>query len=89
MDAQVRGKRAKRVGQIKAELAKNHRLSSVYRICEMLHIDDPVFWMNNTSPAVVDGWVAYLIFKSEVENGDVGNKMSPTEASTYLSSLVK
>lgn len=90
MGAKNRGKRSGRVGRIKAELAKNHRLTSVFRICEELKIDDPVAWMNCTDSAVVDSWIAYFSYKNDLEEGTLkGNKMSPDEAGAYLNGIAK
>ena len=39
----------------------------VVSLCEKLHIDDPVTWMQATDPAVVDLWIAKFIMD---EQGD-------------------
>jgi len=84
-----RGKRVGRVGKIKAELAVNHRLSSAYHVCEKLGIDDPVCWLNNTKPEVLDGWVAWFSHMADVREGKVKTQMSPNDAENYLSGMVK
>lgn len=52
----------------------------------MLGIDDPICWMNNTQPQVLDLWVAHLLIKSEQQDkkqlrpadevlGEIGRKL--------------
>ena len=41
----------------------------------MLGIDDPIHWMNNTEPKVLDLWIAWLVFSAE----DDKQKMIPAE----------
>ena len=71
----------------------NPRLFSVFSICQELGIDDPIHWMNNTSRIVIDWWVGFMSLKNEREreaysDTSSGNKMSPEDASEYLSSVV-
>ena len=33
-------------------------------ICHALKIDDPVYWMNNVPPQIVDLWIAHYIVKN-------------------------
>ena len=90
-----RGQRGKATGQIdklKGELERNARLFNVFSICHELGIDDPIHWMNNTSPLVVDWWVSYLCVKSDREraaydDSSSGKVMDPAEAGEYLSSI--
>jgi hypothetical protein len=49
----------------------------VFRICEILSIDDPVHWMNSVSPLLVDQWIAYLTHKNESKGSDM---MDPDDA---------
>lgn len=50
-----------RVDRLAAELAINQRLRWAVHVCEKLGIDDPVCWMNNTDPRVLDLWIAYYL----------------------------
>jgi hypothetical protein len=54
----------------------------VFRICEILSIDDPVHWMNSVSPLLVDQWIAYLTHKNESKGSDM---MDPDDALKALS----
>ena len=72
----------------------NARLESVFSICKDLTIDDPIHWMNNTSPIVIDWWVAYYTLKAEREaevykSSGKGKEMSPEDASEYLFNATK
>lgn len=62
----------------------------MFSICQELCIDDPIYWMNNTSPLVIDWWVSYLCVKSDrereaYEDSSKGKAMDPAEAGEYLS----
>ena len=53
----------------------NHRLRWCFSVCKNLGIDDPVTWMNNTSPAVLDAWIAYESFECDMaEKASKGSK---------------
>jgi hypothetical protein len=49
------------------QLEKNYRLYWAFSICEELGVDDPIAWMNGTSPRVLDWWIAYRVVKSDRE----------------------
>jgi hypothetical protein len=77
---------------LKAELERNPRLDAVFSICKELCIDDPIHWMNNTSPLVVDWWIAYLMLKNEreeaVHSGSGGSgSMTGEDAFAHLSNI--
>lgn len=64
----------------------------MFSICHELGIDDPITWMNNTKPLVVDWWVSYLCVKNDrekeaYESSSKGKMMDPEEAGEYLSNL--
>lgn len=40
-----------------------------FRICEKLNIDDPVLWMDNIDPRVLDRWIAYMVVKNDKRQG--------------------
>jgi hypothetical protein len=40
----------------------------VFSICHELKIDDPIAWMNNVPPVLVDWWIAYFVRKQEIED---------------------
>ena len=66
---------------------------SVFSICQELGIDDPIHWMNNTSRIVIDWWIGFMSLKNEREldaysDKSSGSKMSPEDASEYLSSVI-
>tara|TARA_Y100000361_G_C11001806_1_gene259690 strand:+ start:340 stop:618 length:279 start_codon:yes stop_codon:yes gene_type:complete len=89
------GSRKKVAGQIdklKKEIEANPRLESVFSICQDLGIDDPIHWMNNTSPRVIDWWIAYHAVKTERElkayEGDK-KSMEPNDAAEYLNNLTR
>jgi len=54
---------------MKAHFKRNHRLAWAFEICSGLSIDDPVAWMDAVDPVVLDRWIAYKIFKREVDGG--------------------
>lgn len=68
-----------------AHLRRNSRLAWAFRVCKDLGIDDPAYWLNNTDPAVLDGWIAYYRFDSEIESGSGSG--SPDEAIEKLRNL--
>ena len=89
--------RGKVVGRIEAfskQLESNYRLFWVFSICEELGIDDPVTWMNATSPRVVDWWIAYKVVKSEretraMESANSGSTNVPlSELSSHFESKI-
>ena len=64
----------------------------VFSICKELGIDDPVFWMNNTRPIVIDWWIAYHSHVAEeekklYEDSGSNKEMDPADAGAYLSNL--
>ena len=92
MGWQPRKKAAGQIELLKAELERNPRLDSVFSICKELCIDDPIYWMNNTSNMVVDWWIAYFMLKNEREtaayeesSGSFGKSMTGEEAFAHLS----
>lgn len=70
---------------MKAHFKRNHRLSWAFRICQELSIDDPVAWMDAVDPAVLDRWIAYTIYKQELESG--GSDTSPEAALDKLRNM--
>ena len=75
-------------------ISSNPRLESVFVICDNLNIDDPIHWMNNTSPVVIDWWIAFMSVKADREAAlydktDGNREMSPEDAGNYLSNLTK
>lgn len=80
-----RGKRIGRVDRWQKAIEINPRLCFVFRLCKDLGIDDPVHWMNTTSPAVVDQWQAFYSYTAEqemkameeVESGRSGSGAAP------------
>jgi hypothetical protein len=54
---------------MKAHFKRNNRLSWAFKICKDLGIDDPVFWLNNVDPSLVDSWIAYSQYEGELESG--------------------
>ena len=86
------GKARGQIDKLKTEFESNGRLSSVFSICQDLNIDDPIHWMNNTKPIVVDWWIAYRSFMAEQEqrirdevNNEAGQEMSANSAMDYIS----
>jgi len=70
----------------------NIRLQHAFSICKDLGIDDPIHWLNNTKPIVLDWWIAYYSLKADQEaemmKSTSGNvEMSPEEAGEYLSRI--
>ena len=55
----------------------NPRFRMVVMICKELKIDDPIYWMNNTDPKVVDLWIADRILTSQEEGGKTNSNQSP------------
>jgi hypothetical protein len=49
----------------------------VVTICKELRIDDPIYWMNNTDPKVIDLWIADRILTSQEEGGKTNSNQSP------------
>ncbi len=45
----------------------NPRFHFCVKICKALGIDDPIYWMNNTDPRLLDLWIADYIFEAEGE----------------------
>lgn len=62
-----RGKVQGRIERFIDHFGVNQRLGWVFSICHDLGIDNPIKWMNETPPVVVDWWIAYRCFKSEAE----------------------
>lgn len=78
---------------LKRELEANGRLEAAFSICQDLCIDDPIHWMNNTSPILLDWWIAYKSLKYDreleaMETSSNRTKMSPDAAGDYLHKLV-
>jgi len=46
-------------------LRGNLRFRMAVKICKELGIDDPIHWMNNTDPRLLDLWIADFIVESE------------------------
>lgn len=40
----------------------------MFSICHELKIDDPIAWMNNVPPVLVDWWIAYFVRKQDLED---------------------
>jgi len=80
---QSRGKAQGQIDKLIKELESNNRLSSVFTICEKLCIDDPIHWMNNTKPIVVDWWIAHHSLSNQREKDayDRAGKKSSQEVS--------
>ena len=57
-------------------MRENPRFRMVVLVCKALNIDDPIYWMNNTDPKVLDLWIADRILTAEEETGK-GKKRSP------------
>ena len=79
---------------MKLEIESNPRLDGVFAICEMLGVDDPIYWMNNTKPIVIDWWIAYLTLKAEREERahegtDTGKQVDPEDAFEYFNNMAK
>ena len=47
----------------------NPRFHYAVKICKSLGIDDPIYWMNNTDPRLLDLWIADYIFDAEGTGG--------------------
>ncbi len=94
MGRQSRGKAQGQIERLKEEISCNARLQHVFSICKDLGIDDPIHWMNNTKPIVIDWWIAYNshrydLEKSAYENTGNNKEMDPAEAGDYLSNLTR
>lgn len=90
MGGQQGKKRGSRIAKLEAEFHKNHRLQWVFKICSDLSIDDPVTWMNNVDPAVVDGWIAYhLAVQKMEESATSGDKLDMETARDQLLGMVR
>jgi len=90
----TRGKAKGQIEKLKGEISCNARLQHVFSICKDLGIDDPIYWMNNTKPVVIDWWIAYNshchdMEKEAYENTGKNKEMDPAEAGEYLSNLVR
>ncbi len=46
-------------------LRGNYRFRMAVKICRELGIDDPIHWMNNTDPRLLDLWIADFIVEAE------------------------
>jgi len=67
----------------------NVRLQHAFSICKELGVDDPIHWINNTRPIVLDWWIAYNSLladqEAEMRKSTSGNtEMTPEEAGEYL-----
>ena len=81
--------RKKRVGRIERlvdHFGRNYRLEWVFRICKNLGIDDPCYWLDNTSSAVVDQWIAYEVFCESKESKSKAAS-TPEEALGILNTM--
>ncbi len=72
---------------MKAHFGRNNRLSWVFKICKNLGIDDPVHWMNNVDPSIVDSWIAFSQYENELEAGAYSKEDSPEAALDKLRNL--
>jgi len=75
-------------------LEENYRLFWAFSVCQELGIDDPIAWMNATSPRVLDWWIAFKIVKSEreakaLESAQSGSSNVPlSELSSHFESKI-
>lgn len=88
-----RGKGSGQVKRLIEELSNNHRLYWVFSICHELKIDDPIAWMNNVPPVLVDWWISFFVRKQQIENEAYqkatgkGQQRSPDELSELLEGM--
>lgn len=92
MGRQARKKASGQIDKLKREIELNPRLETVFSICKELGIDDPICWMNNTSPLVIDWWIAFESLRAEREaaiykNSGSGQEMSGEDAGKYLTRI--
>jgi hypothetical protein len=94
LEQQSWGKAQGQIERLKLEIESNPRLDSVFSICEKLKIDDPIHWMNNTRPIVIDWWIAYLTLNAEREQaayeksgGKNGKELDPSSALEKLNKM--
>jgi len=52
-----------------AHFKRNNRLAWAFKICKSLGIDDPAYWMDNIDPSILDSWIAFSQFETELEAG--------------------
>ena len=81
------------IDKLKKELEANFRLEAAFAVCLELGIDDPIHWMNNTSPVLLDWWVAFKSLKYEremeaYESRNGSKPMTPDAAGDYLHKMV-
>ena len=90
MGRQTRKKAVGQIDRLIAELDRNPRLDTVFTICKDLGVDDPIHWMNNVSPMVIDWWIAHYTLKVRRESEAYKDNQSfdPDEASNILKGKV-
>ena len=48
-----------------------------------MNIDDPIYWMDNTSETVIDWWIAYYLLKDKPTK----HSLTPSQALAQLNSV--
>jgi len=66
-------------------LNKVPRFRFACEVCERLGISDPVSWINNTPPKVLDLWIALEAVRAK-EKSNESEMMTPEEALERLNS---
>lgn len=80
--------------KLRRRLKRNLKLRFAFRLCLQLGIDDPIAWMDNTPPWLLNAWMAYYTLEpwevgSDPDEEKEKKMVSPEEAFNRLQLMVK